>query len=192
MPNPDGTSDTILVVLNGGDNLDWATQTIGAPRSEWLTRYTDAIKCTNHQSNIHARLGTVYSGTENCVDINNGASDIWLNADLWVANGGKYPFTIKGGATNVRIYGRLEGHGKECDVDAGNQSDQSREWVRDWELGLTSTDGSPIKVRCLAAETPRLVSGTGPYVFLFPDSRKWYHCKALINVILNLVRLGWL
>ncbi len=173
MSNADGTSDVNLFNLVSNDDIDWRDKEVGSARETWQhdVLYTDAIKCSGKHTNIRAQFGTVFSGKENCADLNNYVNDVKLTAERWAANGGLYPFTIKGGASNVGIYGKLDGHGTECDIDAGNHSDQSSTWVTDWELGLTSIDGAPITIRCLLAETPRLVPGTGPYKFLFPDPR---------------------
>lgn len=196
--NADGTPDIIQNVFtraNNGMRVDWSDKVLGSPRAEWPNGQapgTDTVKITGQCEDLQLKLGTVYAWKENCLDLNNKVKKIRVTADKWVTNGCIYPFTIKGGATDIGIYGKLEGHGKECDIDAGNNSQQSRDWVTNWELGLISTDGSPIVVRCLSAETPRLVPGTGPYKFIFPDPRKWYHCRFLINIILNFIRLGWL
>ncbi len=195
--NSDGTqdiNDTVFTRANSGQRIDWKDRTLGTPRASWANGVApgaDEIKITDGVSDLQIQVGTVYSWRENCCDINNLARGIRVTAGKWVPNGGLYPFTVKGGASDIGIYGVLEGHGTECDVDAGNLSDQSSAWVTNWELGLTPTDGTPISIRCLRAEMPRLVSGTGPYRVLFPDPRAWYH-RLIVPIIMFAIKRGWL
>jgi len=157
---------------SNGKTVDWEGTMIGSPGDK--NAYDDALKFTSGLTDFVGIFGTVYSGAENCADLNNKCRNVRLSGD-WVANGGKYPFTVKGGCEGITLEGTLHGHGTECDVDAGNKSDQSSNWVKNWELALISKDGSPIVVRCLLAEAPRLRPGTGPYRFAFPSPHAWYH-----------------
>lgn len=193
--NADGTVDVNLFNFTSVDSpVDWSDRVVGTDRATWdLSKpapYTDCLKFTSEIKDFTGKFGTVFSGAENCADINFKTVNVKITADLWVANGGKYPFTVKGGSVGTGIYGKLQGHGKECDVDAGNWSDQSNDWVKDWELGLTSNDGSPIVVRCISADAPKLVPGTGPYKFIFPNPNAWYHKIAVAGFKL-LHKLGF-
>lgn len=156
-----------------GQTIDWTDQTVGYPAPG--LEYEDALKFTSHLTDFTGTFGDVYSGLENCADVNNECRNVNLSAKRWIANGGLYPFTVKGGSEGIVIEGTLYGHGTEVDVDAGNKSDQSTNWVKNWELALTMDDGSPVVVRCLMAEAPREREGTGPYVYAFPSPYKWYH-----------------
>lgn len=169
---------------SNGQTVDWSDRVIGVSGGR---DYEDALKFTSQLTAFKGYFGTVYSGLENCADLNNRCRAVSIHADDWVANGGKYPFTIKGGCSAVAISGRLIGHGAECDVDAGNHSDQSKEWVKDWTLNLISGDGSPIVIRCLRAEAPVLVEGSGPYRFAFPSPYAWYH--GVVVWFLGLIRV---
>lgn len=158
---------------SNGQTVDWSDRVIGGNIPPYL--YDDALKFTSHLRDFTGVFGTVYSGLENNADFNNECRNVKITADRWVANGGKYPFTVKGGCEGIIIEGVLDGHGTEVDVDAGNKSDQSSNWVKDWELALVSKDGSPIVVRCLLAKAPRLRPNTGPYRFAFPNPTKPLH-----------------
>lgn len=169
---------------SNGKTIDWSDRTIGhEPPVDW----SDALKFTSQLTDFTGFFGTVYSGKENCADMNNRCSGVRLHAEAWVSNGGLYPFTVKGGCHNIDLSGKLYGHGKECDVDAGNKSDQSKDWVRDWSLNLVSVDGKPIVIRCLRAEAPRLEPGSGPYRYAFPSPHNPFH--GIIVWFLGLIRV---
>jgi hypothetical protein len=148
----------------------------------------DALKFSTGLRDFDARFGTVFSGSEDAVDVNNGCSGIRIAADRYVL-GGRMGITIKGGSTDVTVEGWLEGHGRECDVDIGNWSDQSHEPVRGVKLGLRKWDGSPVRVRVINGEQPAVLPGSGPYRFVFPwpwlPGRRW-----LIRIFHQLRRIG--
>ncbi len=158
---------------SNGQTVDWSDRTIGDSIKPF--QYDDALKFTSNLTDFIGKFGTVYSGAENCADLNNECRNVTLSSPRWITNGGLYPFTVKGGCEGITIEGVLDGHGTEVDVDAGNKSDQSSNWVKNWELALTSLDGRPIVVRCLLAKAPRLRPGTGPYRYAFPAPDAWYH-----------------
>ncbi len=174
-----------------GQTVDWRDKVIGfaKPQGQPFT-YDDALKFTSKLRDFTGKFGTVYSGAENCADVNNECRNVTLSADRWIANGGLYPFTVKGGSEGVTITGTLDGHGKECDVDAGDWSDQSNNWVKNWTLGLKSLDGSPIVVRCLQATAPYFMEGTGPYAYAFPSPLKWYHgiCIWVLQILWKITK----
>lgn len=172
---------------SNGQTVDWRDRIVGsehAPRTPFA--YDDALKFTSGLTEFTGRFGTVYSGAENAADLNNKCRNVNLSADRWMANGSKYPFTIKGGSESIVITGVLDGHGTEVDVDAGNWSDQSNNWVKLWTLGLKSLDGKPIVVRCLQAHAPYFMDGTGPYVYAFPSPYSWCH-----GIAVWLLQLWW-
>lgn len=171
--------------VDSGKTIDWTDREIGLPGA---TDYEDALKGTSQLTNFIGHFGVVYGGLENCLDLNNGCRAVSFQAESWISQG-KYPFTIKGGCKHVRILGRLIGHGTEVDVDAGNWSDQSHEYVENWELGLVPFDGKPITIRCLAATKPTFVAGTGPYKFVFPHPDAWYH-SIVVKLFNQLRRIG--
>jgi hypothetical protein len=171
-----------------GQTVDWRDRVVGnaKPSGEDFT-YDDALKFTSALKDFTGMFGTVYSGKENAIDCNNKVSNTTLDVSRMVANGGKYPITIKGGCSCVTITGQLSGHGKECDVDAGNRSEQSDEWVEFLTLGLRPEIlGDKIKVRCLMAHEPYFMEGTGPYEYAFPSPLKWYH-----GLVVGLLQLWW-
>lgn len=131
------------------------------------TGFDDTVKCSTGLTGFKAQFGVVKGGREDALDVNNRCQELDLAADLWVLRG-TMGFTIKGGSRDVRVSGPVEGHGRECDVDLGNASDQSHEETRRVRLNLWRVDGSPIRVRVLNAELPFEEAGSGPYVYVFP------------------------
>lgn len=169
---------------SNGQTVDWQERVIGNSLKPF--DYDDALKFTSQLTNFNGKFGVVYSGKENAVDVNNKCRNLTLSGERWMANGGLYPFTVKGGSEGITITGTLDGHGTEVDVDAGNWSDQSNGWVKNWTLGLRSLDGRPIVVRCLQAKAPQLIAGTGPYKYAFPSPNNPLH-----GVFIWLLQLFW-
>lgn len=169
--NPDGTSDLNLRVFTAPE---WSGKTYSDPNDVHGEGYTAAIKCTTRVRGFTANFGgTVYCGSENAADVNDGSS-VRLVANKWVISGSKYGFTCKG-ASYLDLEGEIEGSGKECDIDLGGYSDQ-RQGDSSGRLNVWRADRTtPVRVRCIQAETPYLASGSGPYVFLFPRPDAWYH-----------------
>ena len=180
------TPDVNLYSFNGphdnGRYVDWRDRDIDG------TGFADALKCSTGLTEFSGSFGRVISGTEDAIDINNRCDGIVLHASAWVLRG-KMGITIKGGSRNVSISGVIEGHGREADVDLGNWSDQSHEWVTNTRLNLRTTDGSPVRVRVLAAEKPIYAPGSGPYEWVFPSPRNPFH-KALVKTFMELRRNG--
>lgn len=127
----------------------------------------DTIKCSTGLANFRLQLGTVYTGYEDALDVNNLCRDLDIEAARWVFPEGRAAigFTIKGGSRNVRISGWVQG---DPLVDIGNASDQSNEPTTGVQLNLRRDDGRPIRVRVLGGEMPVLEHGSGPYRFVFP------------------------
>jgi hypothetical protein len=135
----------------------------------------DTLKFTSQLYNLEGHYGYVKAGYEDVVDINNRSSWVVLFGDTWDISGSKYGFTIKGGSHDCAIHGTIRGHGRECDVDLGNWSDQSNDKTRRIVLNLRSEDGSPIRVRVLNADRPNFEPGSGPYEWVFPSPNIWLH-----------------
>jgi len=171
--NPDGTQDRNLVTFVGprdnGARVDMSGVTVSAALA-----YTAAVKCTTQLQDLEANFGTVVAGSENAADIND-RSRVKLTAERWILTGSKYGFTVKG-MSSAELVGLVEGSGRECDVDYGNYSDQFPRGKASGKLNLWREDRvTPIRVRCLQADAPELVPGSGPYVFLAPNPAAWYH-----------------
>jgi len=119
--------------------------------------FNDALKLSNcYDTTLTA--ATVYGGSEDVLDINRGA-----NLYVYIKKAmprGKYVATIKGGAENITIkIDCLIGHGKETDFDLGNWSDQEPlKRTKKVYLDITTSDGSPVKVRVLHAWKPILLN----------------------------------
>lgn len=135
----------------------------------------DTLKFTSQLYNFEGRFGIVKAGYEDVADINNRSQFVALHAGVWDISGSKYGFTVKGGSSDVLLYGFVKGHGEECDVDLGNWSEQSNDKTRRVTLDLYSDDGSPIRVRVLNSERPHLAPGSGPYEWVFPSPNIWLH-----------------
>lgn len=169
--NPDGTQDVNLRSWLGPDDNGKQIDERGIVCGG--NPCTSPLKFTRQVHDVIAKFGTVLCGTENAADVND-RSLVTLSAEKWNIIGSKYGFTVKGGSY-ADLSGEVVGHGRECDADFGNYSDQfpsGRSWGR---LSLWRADGSPIRVRCICADAPELVPGSGPYVFLFPKPGTWYH-----------------
>jgi hypothetical protein len=130
--------------------------------------YSDAIHCSR-VDDFYPKFGTVISGDEDAADVNNECCGVGLEAKRWVL-GGRLGFTAKGGSIGTTFSGEVEGQGKECDVDLGNWSDQSHKKTTGTFLNLWRADCSPIRVRVLNADEPR-IEGGGPYVYVFPSPK---------------------
>lgn len=150
--------------------------------------FADALKFSSGLSDFHGRFGTVFSGSEDAVDVNNRCSGLTIAADRYVL-GGRMGITIKGGSSDVTVEGWLEGNGSECDVDIGNWSDQSHEPVTGVKLGLRKWDGSKVRVRVINGDVPEFLPGSGPYCFVFPwpwlPGRRW-----IVRAFHQLRRIG--
>lgn len=186
--NPDGTADRNLRSFYGpqdsGRVIDERGTTLGSNTPD----YTAPLKFTSGVRSINARFGTVLGGTENALDCNNHA-EVKVSAELWDIEACKYGFTVKGGAS-AEIEGVVRGHGRECDVDLGNGSDQSHDWSSAVLNLRHEWPGDKIRVRVLAANRPKLVLGSGPYRFIFPWP--WLPMRWLwVKAFLQLRRMGW-
>lgn len=177
--NPDGTQDVYLrswygVGPDGANNnylsLDERGTTINQPNCSAPLKFTRQFQ-SNLDCTVH--FGTVYAGRENVLDVND-RSRLIVSFETLVLTGSKYGVTCKGGSY-LDLTGKVLGHGKECDVDYGNYSDQWPRGKSAGRLNLTPVDGSLIMVRCLQATKPTLVPGSGPYQFTFPSPDSIWH-----------------
>lgn len=167
--------DTILHAWAGpehnGLTVDW-TDKVLIDGSDG--KVTDCLKFTSHLQDFTGFFPNVRGGLEDCADLNNEVNNVRLKAASW-QSGGKFCFTIKGGASNVTIEGPITNHGKEVDVDLGNWSDQSKKKTTGVYLNLTTPDHSPIIVRVLQADEPTFAPGSGPYKYAFPSPKNPLH-----------------
>lgn len=149
--------------------------------------YDDALKITSRCTGLNVHAKHIIGGREDCVDINNHATAIKVLSDRWFAQG-KYIATIKGGASDVFLWGQITDGGSEVDVDLGNWSDQSQEKTTNVRLHLTRADGKPVIVRVLHADKPALLPSDKGYRYAFPHPDAFYH-RAVVAVFFAFKRL---
>lgn len=154
-----------------GQTLDESSFTIGPIRVK--PDWQDSLKYTNHITGFIHQVGTVNGGSEDCVDMNNGANGVHVIAKAFNSQG-KYVATIKGGSKNCSLSGNITHGGSEVDVDLGGWSDQSNVKTAGIVLDLTK-GGGPVTVRVLNADKPAVTPGSGPYQYAFPHPDGWYH-----------------
>lgn len=121
----------------------------------------DTLKVTDCDTGV-VEAEVVVGGREDCLDVNNRCHGIEIGTDktIWEPRG-KYVATIKGGTKDITVRGVVRGHGKVCDVDLGNWSDQSQKVTERITLDLRHEKGEPITYRVLNAKEPKLIGG--PY-----------------------------
>lgn len=152
--------------------------------------WDDSLKVTDGCHDFTAEIPLLYGGREDCVDINNRARNIGVNATFIPQ--GKFMATIKGGVENVTLNGEVKGHGTEVDIDLGNWSDQSSVKVTGVSLNLRPKFfETPITIRVLNSTKPLLVPGSGPYKYVWPLPWKWYH-GIVVKAMLILGKVGLL
>lgn len=158
---------------------------IPTPKPDW----SDTIKITSGCHGLWVNIGTIWGGREDCVDINNGANGIGVNANFIPQ--GKYVATIKGGTRDITLAGSISlPGGSEVDIDLGNWSDQSSRKVTGVALNLAKPNRAPVTVRVLNADKPAIIGG-GPYEYAFPHPDAWYH-GIIVKAMLLLGKLGLL
>jgi hypothetical protein len=163
--NPDGTEDVNITVFSGPEHngsRHYLPETVGS----FDTKYTAAVKFTRGVRLVVADFGRIVGGTENAIDMNN-ASFNEVSGSVIDLSRTKYGITIKGGSSCNDVNGMVTGHGKECDVDFDNWSDQAHAPCRGNLLNLRHAAGDAIRVRYIY-EKPELKEGSGPYRFVFP------------------------
>jgi len=142
------------------------------------TVHADAFKLTNSRHGL-IHLGHVKGGYEDCLDVNNHAENITIEADLWQPQG-NYLATIKGGSRDVTLRGKVRGHGRIVDIDLGNVSDQSDDVTGPIALHLKHELGEPITVRVLGSQAPRQLNSYEQryqVVFQIPNPFKSFFLK---------------
>lgn len=146
--------------------------------------YSDALHLSDCH-NFSLFSPEIRGGSEDCVDINQGCL-ISIHVDrLW--SGGKYVFTVKGGAEDIQLSGCIYKHGSVTDVDIGNWSDQNKhgrtKFVR---LCLNTTDGSPVRVRVLHGWRPEIINPEQPYI-ISTWRKGWFNAVYSIGKDLHVV-----
>ncbi len=121
--------------------------------------YNDMLKfsdCTNFRVTECYIVG----GSEDCVDMNRGKGGLIENTMFEPR--GSFALTAKGGFSNLHLRNvMVRGRGKETTIDLGNWSDQAP-WKMTKNIvleNLTSEDGSPVSVRVLWAQKPKVIGG---------------------------------
>jgi hypothetical protein len=144
------------------------------PAPDWQ----DTLKYTTKLQNFTHRVGHVFGGTEDCVDVNNECTGVAVIAKgFW--SGGKYVATVKGGSFGITLRGSIYKSGSEVDVDLGNWSDQSAKKTSMVFLDLVKPEDREVTVRVLNAHKPILAPASGPYRYVFPHPDSWYHGAAV-------------
>jgi hypothetical protein len=152
--------------------------------------YDDTVKCSTGLRNFRAVLGTVISGSEDALDVNNHCQNLEIHASRWVFPLGHAAtgFTVKGNSHNITISGDVDG---DPLVDLGNASDQSTVWCTGIRLNLRRLDRKPIRVRVLCSTYPEEVAGSGPYEYVFPSNIRWSPLRRfLMKCFMELRRHG--
>lgn len=90
----------------------------------------------------------VYQGAQDCVNLNNHASDISLQGSFGLgATSGLRVFTVKGGCSSIKLAGIVYRHGTSEDIKIDDWSDQSYNHSTGIDLsGLKSSDGKTLTV----------------------------------------------
>lgn len=181
-------ADVNLLSFNGPA---WNGRTYDSLENLDGTGFDDTVKCSTRLQNFTGRFGSVISGREDTVDINNLCRDISLSAKLWTLRNCQMGFTVKGGTQDAELIGPVIGHGRQCDIDIGNASDQSHAWTVGVVLNLWTLDGSKLRIRVLGGDLPMLVPGSGPYTYVFPWKSLLLR-KITIKTFLEIRRWGLL
>lgn len=131
--------------ISFADNPNVGDRTYGdlTPTSSIIS---DKLKFSN-SSNGNLVATSITGGKEDCVDFNNGSSNLYVFAGAW-RSGGQYVATIKGACSGIRLGGFIEKHGSVVDIDIDNYSDQKHGRSRVVDLTMLRTiDGSAIRWR---------------------------------------------
>jgi hypothetical protein len=139
--------------------------------------YADTLKITGGSHSGRITAARIDGGREDCIDINDRSHHIEINATA-LHSGGHYVATIKGGSHHITLRGKIGRPGATTDIDLGNWSDQSNDRTTAIRLDLTRADGSPVRVRLINADPPRLIGG-GPYEIKRLNPLLWWCYKLL-------------
>jgi hypothetical protein len=149
----------------GGEAMRHATErNITLPDPATGRRIADTLKFSGVRNLTVTVEGMVPGGYEDCVDVNNRCQAVRIHAPDGFYPLGRYLATIKGGSRNIMLTGPVWSHGRVCDVDLGNLSDQSLEVTRAVSLNLAPTaSGQPVTWRQLNAAEPIFLGPIGHY-----------------------------
>lgn len=186
MSTPDHNLFSYTGPADNGRIIDDSSLTLAtaSPSPEWQ----DTLKLTTGLSDFFLQVGTIYGGSEDCVDINGGAKRLVIVAQEW-HSGGKYVATVKD-CQDVSLTGEIMIGGTVCDVDLGNYSQQGGTKVTGTHLNYHKADGSPIRVRVLNAEKPTAGPMCGRLEYIFPSPDAWYH-GLVVWLFLTFRPLAW-
>lgn len=112
-------------------------------------------------SNVWITVTKIVGGRNSCVDVSNSLNITITAGSYWPC--GQAVFHVRGGATEVHLKGRIEGHGSTTDVDLGDASDPAAALTKRVYLDLTTADGSPVKVRAMKGWMPVVLNPEQPY-----------------------------
>jgi polygalacturonase len=134
------------------------------PRKDGINPATisDVFKFS-HATNVVADNVTVDAGgfqIENTIDMNRLCANVTVK-NCKLVSGMENAITIKGGCHDILIQDTVIIPGKgHCDVELGNWSDQSQEYVSNVTLNnVTRSDGQPVRLRVGHAKEPTIVGG---------------------------------
>jgi len=123
--------------------------------------WQDTLKFSNaHDAHLTAQL--IQGGGEDCVDANNGSTNLTVHSDSW-SSGGLYICTLKGGCDGITLSGVIVKHGQQVDVDLDDYSDQSALPCKNIYLNFTTSDGSPVTWWSLKGCRPVFLNPSQPY-----------------------------
>lgn len=146
--NPDGTPDkNALSLYETSNGARLAYETLDGAGD------TAALKITSRATDIKVTVGTIFGGSENCVDINNECQTIYVQADVFEVRG-KYALSAKT-SNAVTFTGHIKGTPSKWHINLGSWSDQSKAVQTNTLLALTA-DSYPIVVWLGNAELPVL------------------------------------
>jgi hypothetical protein len=161
-------ADINLISYNGPHDNGRTVDLSGRPPLVPTPSIADTLKFSTQLTDFTGIFPAVTSGREDCIDINNRCRNVSITCAKLIFCG-RMGVTIKGGSGDILIrFLDATGHGRECDIDIGNWSDQSHEPVRSVVLDCRRLDGEATVVRCLNGDRPRHAPGSGPYRYVFP------------------------
>jgi hypothetical protein len=134
------------------------------PRNDGIDPSTiDDVLKLSHATSVLVEEVVVDAGglqKENAIDMNRVCSDVVVRKCKLVS-GKQNAVTIKGGCYDITLDGVdiVPGTG-HCDIELGNWSDQSQDYVRDITLrDVKRTDGKPVRLRVGHAKNITIIGG---------------------------------
>lgn len=121
----------------------------------------DTLKLSGITGKVDVEVqGDIYGGYEDCVDATKCKGDVTVSWTGTAYPKGNFLSTIKGETDGFTLRGKVSGHGRETDVDLGNNYSvgnlKLNGKTRNVRLELESPDC--IKVRPLSADNPKLLN----------------------------------